>query len=390
MSRSVSMRLLPMLLLGVCVAGAGHAQGSHAASPPATCKIKFRSTTIPTGTNPQTIAVADFNKDGRPDFAQVNYSGGSAGSVGVFLGNGDGTFTSAGTFATGPGPDGIAVADVNGDGKLDIVVPNDTGASVSVLFGNGDGTFQTHSDYKAGSFPHSVALGDFNGDHAPDIAVANEGNDTVGVLLNKGDGTFAAMKTYATGSGPYWVTTADLRHDGKTDLAVAAFNNNAVSILLGKGDGTFAAHVDYATGSSPAVVLAHDFNGDKKPDLATANYNSGQTGSVSILLGNGDGTFGTHTNYAAGAGPDGLAVGSFNDDKFADLAVANLIGDTMSILPGRGDGTFGVAKDFATEQYPLGIAAGLFKGRDRQREDVIVTNDLSAAADVFLNKSKCE
>jgi hypothetical protein len=387
MFRSVSKSFIPALLLGTCVAGAGYAQTSHSPLVGA-CTLKFKSTSISTGTNPQTVAVADFNQDGQQDFAQVNYSGGGAGSVGVFLGNGDGTFTPKGTFAVGAGPDGIAVADVDGDGKLDIVVPNDTGTSVSVLLGNGDGTFQTHKDYPAGSFPHSVALGDFNGDGAPDIAVANEGDNTVGVLLNNGKGQFGAMQTYATSPEPYWVTAAAFRRDGKIDLAVSGYYDSVVSILLGNGDGTFHAHVDYATGTAPAVVLAYDFNGDRKLDLATANYNNGQTGSVSILLGNGKGTFGTHTDYTAGTGPDGLAVGRFDGNKTVDLAVADLIGNTMSILPGNGDGTFGAPQNFATQKYPLGIAAGVFKGKNSRKEDVIVTNDLSAAANVFLNRTK--
>jgi hypothetical protein len=136
------------------------------------------------------------------------------------------------------------------------------------------------------------------------------------------------------------------------------------------------------------VIFAYDFNRDKKLDLVTADYNNGQTGSVSILLGKGDGTFGTYTDYPAGAGPDGLAIGQFNGDNFADLAVANLIVDSMSILPGNGDGTFGSAVNFDTAEYPLGIAAGNFHANKKNEQDIVVTNDLSAEAIFFLNKSK--
>lgn len=362
------------------------AQDAHAPA----CRLKFKASEISTGTNPQSIVTGDFNGDGKLDFAHVNYDGGGAGSVNVFLGNGDGTFTEKGTYATGSGPDGLAVADVNGDGKLDLVTANDTGYSVSVLLGNGDGSFQTHVDYSTGSasFPHWVTIADFNGDHAPDIAVANEGLNTVGVLLNNGDGTFGTMASYATSLEPYSVAAADFRHDGKIDLAVTGWYYNVVSVLLGNGDGTFQSHVDYSTGTAPAVVLAYDFNRDHKLDLATANYNNGQAGSVSILLGNGDGTFQTNTDYSAGTGPDGLALGQFNGHKFVDLAVANLIGGNMSILPGNGDGTFGAAVNFTTEKYPLGIAAGNFHNNKKNEQDVVVTNDLSAAATFFLNKSK--
>ena len=231
-----------------------------------------------------------------------------------------------------------------------------------------------------------MTLADFNGDHAPDIVETNEGSNNVGVFLNNGDGTFAAMKTFTTPSEPYSGAAADYNGDGKIDLAVTGYYNSVIGILIGKGDGSFKTYTQISTGTAPAVVLAHDFNGDKKVDLATANYNNGQAGSVSILLGNGDGTFATHTDYAAGTGPDGLAIGKFNGDTYADLAVTDLIGNTMSILPGNGDGTFGAPQSFTTPEFPLGVAAGRFRGQNRKSEDVVISNDLAANATFFHNK----
>jgi len=381
MLRILSSLLLPALLLGPATLAV-------AQDAPKTCKLKFKTSQLTTGTDPQTIVTGDFNGDGKLDFAQVNYSNGGAGTVDVWLGNGDGTFQAPVSYSVGAGPDALAVGDVNGDGKLDLVAGNDTGASVSVLLGNGDGTFQSQQKYTAGSFPHWVALADVNGDKALDIIVVNEGNNNVGVLLNNGNGTFGTMSTFPTDEEPYSVATGDFNNDGNIDLAVTGYYYSDVSVLLGNGNGTFQNYVNYPTGTAPAVVLAYDFNGDGKLDLATANYNNGQTGSVSILLGNGDGTFGTYTDYTAGTGPDGLAIGRFNGDKFVDLAVADLIGNTMSILPGNGDGTFGAPVNFDTPKYPLGIAAGQFRSKNKKEQDLVVTEDLAASATVFLNKSK--
>jgi hypothetical protein len=352
-----------------------------------TAKLGFKRTDDATGTNPQSIVVADFNGDGKLDLALVNYSGGGSGLVSVLLGKGDGTFQKHADYPVGAGPDGIAVADFNGDGKLDLAVANDVGSSISVLFGNGDGTFQAHQDYAAGSFPHWIAVGDFNGDGKPDLVITNEGGASVGVFVNKGDGTFKPMATFGTSGEPYSVAVADFNHDGKADLAVTGYLGSVVSILLGKGNGTFATHVDYPCGTAPAVVVARDINADGKVDLITANYSNGQTGSVSVLLGKGDGTFGSQLDFEVGTGPDGLAVGDFNGDGIPDLAVANLIGNTMSILLGNGNGTFQTHVDFATGVFPLGVAVGEFNGEGPGSENLAITNDLSAFVSIFLNQA---
>ncbi len=329
------------------------------------------------GSGPDSVAVGDFNGDGKPDLAVANYGDGT---VSVLLGNGDGTFQAAVSYGAGSGPASVAVGDFNGDGKADLVVANSTDGTVSVLLGNGDGTFQAAVNYGAGSGPASVAVGDFNGDGKADLVVGNCNDGVVSVLLGNGDGTFQAAVSYGTGSGPASVAVGDFNGDGKADLAVATYTDGTVSVLLGNGDGTFQAAVSYGTGSNPASVAVGDFNGDGKADLAVANYGDG---TVSLLLGNGDGTFQAAVNYGTGSNPASVAVGDFNGDGEADLAVANYNDGTVSVLLGYGDGTFQAAVNYGTGSNPASVAVGDFNGDGKP--DLAVANGGNNSVSILLN-----
>jgi Bacterial Ig-like domain (group 3)/FG-GAP-like repeat/FG-GAP repeat len=224
-------------------------------------------------------------------FAKCTIS--TPGSVGVLLGN-DGIFTLLKTYNSGGFQTAsLAVADVNGDGQPDLLVANSCASSTScingsvgVLLGNGDATFKKAVTYPAGFFPISVDVADLNGDGKPDLVVANNQNGgSVGVLLGNGDGTFASIVNYASGgSSPTSVAVADVNGDGKLDLVVANPSSNTVGILLGNGDGTFQAPLIYRTGGNfPFSVAIADVNGDGKPDLVVANEDSNNVG---VLLNN--------------------------------------------------------------------------------------------------------
>jgi VCBS repeat protein/IPT/TIG domain-containing protein/FG-GAP repeat protein len=321
------------------------------------------------------MAVGDFNDDGKLDLSVADYDNSV---LYVLLGNGDGTLQAPVQFATGGFPGGVAVGDFNGDGKLDLAVSYGCNTSncltggVSILLGNGDGSFETHVDYPAGGAPSGLVAGDFNQDGKLDLAVANYYDGTVSIFLGNGDGTFQPQVVSkdciacGLGTNPAAVTIGDFNGDGRLDLVMAG--DQPVDVLLGNGDGTFQAPIEYTTGNfwGHSVVVA-DFNADGKLDVALANScgptscNYGE-GNVSILIGNGDGTFQPHVDFPGGASPGGAVVGDFNGDAKLDLAVANYGG--VSLLLGNGDGTFQAPLSFSTESSP-GVAAGDFNGDGR-------------------------
>ena len=358
------------------------------------------------GYDATSVAVADVNGDGKPDVVVTNCaligscSSGKTGAVGVLLGNGDGTFQTAVTYSS----DGtvfatsVAVADVNGDGKPDLLVTNtcasvdncDNG-SVAVLLGNGDGTFQTAVPYDSGGQqPYSVAVADVNGDSKPDVVVANSCASypncadvgVIGVLLGNGNGTFQTAMT--DGSGGWQadsIAVADVNRDGKPDIVVmnectsgassgdCPNTTGLVGVLLGNGDGTFQTVTTYNSGVLLGrFVSVADVNGDGKLDLLTAGCSTlGTTtfncfvdnianGAVGVLLGNGDGTFQAAVAYNSGAQePHSLAVADVNGDGKPDVVVANyycLINvcpfDLVGVLLGNGDGTFQTAATYGS------------------------------------------
>jgi hypothetical protein len=335
------------------------------------------------GFSAESVAVADVNGDGKVDISVANTCVGdggfncTTGSVGVLLGNGDGTFQTAISYnSDGTGASSVAVRDVNGDGKPDLLVANACGnngnagcmiGSVGVLLGNGNGTFRAAVNYPSGGYePYSVAVGDVNGDGNPDLLVANRCvnsgncNGVVAVLFGNGDGTFQPVLTYNSGGyEAQSVAVADVNGDGKPDLVVAnvcadsnCTSGGVVGVLLGNGDGTFKAAMSYGSGGQDAESVAvADVDGDGKLDLVVANGD----GSVGVLLGNGDGSFGTAITYGSGGTrASSVAVQDVNGDGYPDVVVANYCAGTdcakgsVGVLLGNGDGTFQAAVTYSS------------------------------------------
>ncbi|NTU52390.1 MAG: DUF4347 domain-containing protein [Chlorobiaceae bacterium] len=332
-----------------------------------------------TGSFPDSVTSADINGDGKSDLIVANNW---SNTVSVLSNNGDGTFAAKVDYSTGSFPASVTSADVNGDGKSDLIVANNWSNTVSVLSNNGDGTFAAKVDYSTGSFPDSVTSADVNGDGKADLIVANNWSNTVSVLRNSGDGTFAAKADYSTGSFPDSVTSADVNGDGKADLIVANKWSNTVSVLSNNGDGTFAAKVDYSTGSFPASVTSAYVNGDGKADLIVANRNSN---TVSVLRNKGDGIFAAKVDYSTGSFPDSVISADVNGDGKSDLIVANNGSNTVSVLRNKGDGTFAARVDFATGLLPNSVISADVTGDGKS--DIIVANYYSNTVSVLKNTS---
>ena len=283
------------------------------------------------GFEPRSVAIADFNHDGNLDLAVTGF-GTSTGIVSILLGNGDGTFQSAGDVTLDDYPIFVAVGDFNGDGIPDLVTSDPP--YISVLLGNGDGTFQPPIDNQlfAPLTPDAIGLGGFNRDGKLDLAVAGQfgGSSEAKILLGNGDGTFQLGASYSIGGAPNSVTVADFRGIGTLDLAIGYYLGTGISVLLGNGDGTFQPKVDYPTPGTSSYLAAGDLNGDGKLDLAVAGSTADY---ATVLLGNGDGTFEPGVNYFVAVGGSGyIVIGDLNGDRKPDLAVVGTPSDVVVLL----------------------------------------------------------
>jgi hypothetical protein len=276
-------------------------------------------------------------------------------------------------------PSAIAVGDFNRDGILDLAVASGCcpGAGVSILLGRGDGTFLPGVVYATGEQPLSVVAADFNHDGNLDLAVANSLSTYLTILLGNGDGTFRAGPSPAVPAYENFVTVGDFNGDGKLDLVAVSYSNpcKCISVLFGNGDGTFQSAVNTNPPFDVESIGVGDFNRDGILDLVAAG-----NWSINVLLGNGDGTFQYGASYPCGESPAQIAVADFNRDHKLDLAIAEAAG--LNVLLGNGDGTFQTAVQYPTT-FPISVAVADFNGDHKL--DLVAANALfSAGATVFM------
>ena len=331
------------------------------------------------------VAVGDFNGDGVPDMAVRNAG---SGGLAIYLGNGDGTFRAGQTLGAEFYVNAIAVGDFNGDDIEDLAVAN--GSVVTIFLGQGDGTFTAIAPSPAtGTDPAAIAVADFNGDGIADLAVANAnygGVSTVTILLGKGDGTFSKPSASpSVGSGAYSIVAADFNRDGKMDMAVSAQNSGVLTILLGNGNGTFTAAASPAGNFYTNEIAAADLKGNGTPDLIVL---SSDGGLVQILMGNGDGTFTVAPSISLGADsqPDAVAVADFNQDGIPDIAVlTSYPTGEIQVFMGNGGGSFAQYGGSLPAGYsPGAMAAGDFDGDGRT--DFAVANISSVGILAYLTE----
>jgi type II secretory pathway component GspD/PulD (secretin) len=368
--------------------------------------VTLPRTDYDTGNGPISVAIAAFNtkNSGHSDLAIANQADGT---ITILFGNGDGTFVpqatpcappscialpavTVGTNTTAASPSSIVTGDFNDDGFADIAVTDQANNRVLVLLGNGDGTFQAPVAYPTGAKPVALIAQDFDGDSQPDLAVVNQTDGTVTILLgNKVNGT--QNGTFGTppnqtvapvvGAAPSAIATGqfNITNNANADLVVTNSTDNTVSILLGNGDGTFGTQQVFTVGKVPAGVATADFNGDTKPDLAVTNQTDG---TVSILLGKGDGTFQSQTTFATGSSPVGIVAANFTGLN-PDLVVADETANNADVLIGNGDGTFNTPISLPTGNAPIALATADLNGDTTL--DLVTANNSSNTVTVTLN-----
>jgi len=331
------------------------------------------------GSMPSPVVIGDIDGDNNSDIVVATYSeSSSSGGLQILRSNGDGTFQGYGSYSLNGRASSLALGDLSSDGILDCLVHSaDYGGEepIGVLLGNGDGTFQDEVLLDVSSLTGPLALGDLDNDGVLDLVSRNRNEyQTISALLGNGDGTFQAEILNFTGLIQPLFAIGDIDSDGNLDLVLTGYLK--VTVLLGNGDGSFENIGIIALLSNKATALdISDFNGDEDLDVAMACNGD----VVSVLLGNGDGTFGAAVNYNCIGDQRSIEIGDLNSDTYPDLALAGVNTDydhSVSVMLGNGDGTFQDVLHFDEPRYPYYMDIGYLDG-DEHLDLVVSPTDTS-------------
>ncbi len=307
---------------------AGNNNGVFNTSPP--------TLTIGVGSEPKSVMAGQLNSGGVLDLVTANQG---SGTVSVLLGNGSGGFAAAVSYTACTGAHEPALADLDGDSDIDIAVACWGSTTIRVLANNGSGVFTSAATPTSGSAPHSVVALDADGDGDRDLAVANHGADSVTIMRNDGAMSFVSQAAIGVGGAPHSIRSADVDADGDADLVTANDGGDTVSVLIRNASPLSFTRTDFATGPTPKSVAIADMNSDGDLDVITANINgnyptvvNADGNAVSILLGNGDGTFRTPTHLADPGTPFAVIAADVTGDGLVDLVTANWHSGSVALL----------------------------------------------------------
>lgn len=331
-----------------------------------------------TGPAPVSVTTADVNNDGKADLISVNFSDIT---LSVLTNAGAGRFVLAPSPLSGNNPWSVTTADLNGDGKPDLIDSTLNG-SVIVSTNNGSGGFPFPVSVSLGGNLRSVIAADVNFDGKLDVIVANTSSNAVNILTNNGSGGLVIASTNAVGLAPWSVAAADVNGDGKVDLISANANANTLTILTNNGSGRFTIASSPTVGLGPLSVIATNLNGDNLIDLVCANIFAG---TLTVLTNNGSGGFAIASSPSIGSQSYSVTAADVNGDGNMDLICANYDTASLTVLVNDGNGNFSISSLPVTGPGPYSVTAGDFNNDGKV--DLACANSGSSSLTVLTNYS---
>lgn len=345
------------------------------------------------GAAADSLAVADLDEDGNPDVAVTNFGTGTNGNASILWGDGTGVFSAPTKWVDGVTMRGIAVADLDADGHLDVVVGDQNAGHLTILWGNGSRSPADQQALNLNAFGAAdLAVADLDGDGRPDVAVNRVDADYVEVFFNDGARNFHSV-SFPAGPQPNSIAIAQIDGGFGLDIIVGGFWSSTISFLLSNGIGGFSAPVTLPAGVLPSGIVVGEFTGDSHPDIAYVRrgcFENAKTtcsnDGLTVLAGDGTGTFSAFASLDTGEGPSGLAKGDLNGDGRDDLVAANSNSDDVSIFLGQPSGGLSALPRVAVDQGP-GFSPGGIAIADVNRDgcpDIVTANWRSSSVSVLL------